>query len=159
MCIIIDKSVIGVFLSEKAEHRRNSDPIRNWLEKGGGQIVYGGRNAEELESSARMRKYIVESGRRGRAKLIAKKSVDDDEATVAGLPELQSDDPHVLALARVSGARLLFAEDHDLEVDFRNTRIVHRPKGRVYKKFPEHKHLLKPCPRCPGKPVKHRKKR
>ena len=38
--------------------------------------------------------------------------------------DIRSNDPHVLALARVSGARLLYAEDGDLMTDFKDKRFV-----------------------------------
>ena len=42
----------------------------------------------------------------------------------------RSDDEHVLALAGVSGARLLFTNDPALEKDFKNRRIINSGKGR-----------------------------
>ena len=43
-----------------------------------------------------------------------------------------SDDPHLLALAQVSGARLLYSNDSDLQDDFKNRRLIDNPRGRVY---------------------------
>ncbi len=42
----------------------------------------------------------------------------------------QSDDSHVLALALVSGARLLFSNDQLLQKDFKNPKIINSGKGR-----------------------------
>ena len=42
-----------------------------------------------------------------------------------------SDDPHVLALAFVSGARLLYTNDPRLQRDFTNPALI-RPRGKVY---------------------------
>ena len=42
----------------------------------------------------------------------------------------QSDDQHVIALARISGARLLFSNDADLMRGFRNQHLL-RPRGRL----------------------------
>ena len=44
----------------------------------------------------------------------------------------RSDDPHVLALARVSGVRLLYRADKDLIADFKDKRFIDNPRGRVY---------------------------
>lgn len=49
-----------------------------------------------------------------------------------GTGQLRSNDPHILALARASGARLLYTADKDLIADFKNPRIVSRPRGKVY---------------------------
>ena len=40
--------------------------------------------------------------------------------------------PHVLALALVSGARLLYTNDAALIDDFGNPEIVARPRGKIY---------------------------
>ena len=43
-----------------------------------------------------------------------------------------SNDQHVLALALVSGARLLYTNDAALIADFKNRQIVANPRGKVY---------------------------
>ena len=45
---------------------------------------------------------------------------------------LKSDDPHVIALAQVSGARLLYTNDEDLQKDFRNKNLINNPAGKIY---------------------------
>ena len=44
----------------------------------------------------------------------------------------RSDDEHVLALAVVSGARLLYTNDTALIADFKNREIIANPRGKVY---------------------------
>ena len=44
----------------------------------------------------------------------------------------KSDDEHVIALARVSKARVLYAHDSGLRDDFRNRALVSNPRGRLY---------------------------
>lgn len=41
-----------------------------------------------------------------------------------------SDDPHTIALAQISGARLLYSKDEDLRRDFRNDELL-KPRGRL----------------------------
>ena len=43
-----------------------------------------------------------------------------------------SDDEHVLALALVSGARLVYTNDAALMADFKDREIVSNPRGKVY---------------------------
>ena len=38
--------------------------------------------------------------------------------------DYESDDEHVIALAKVSGARLLYTNDNDLQADFTNTILI-----------------------------------
>lgn len=60
----------------------------------------------------------------------------------------QSNDIHIIALARVSGARLLFSNDTALHKDFRNKDLIDQPRGKVFstlksKQFTKaHKYLL-----------------
>ena len=44
----------------------------------------------------------------------------------------QSNDLHVLALAQVSGARLLYSNDLSLHQDFGNRDLISRPRGKIY---------------------------
>jgi len=48
---------------------------------------------------------------------------------------LKSDDAHVVALAIVSGARLLYSKDVDLHEDFKNSKIISDPRGKVYSTY------------------------
>ena len=60
----------------------------------------------------------------------------------------RSNDQHVIALAQVSGARLLYSDDGDLHEDFKNNRLINRPRGVVYSTkngdnlTPAHRNLL-----------------
>ena len=70
-------------------------------------------------------------------------------AEVATTGLCRSNDQHVIALAQVSGARLLYANDGDLQRDFKKKALIGSPRGKVYstKKHPElrphHKQLLR----------------
>lgn len=60
----------------------------------------------------------------------------------------ESDDAHVMALAQISGARLLYSNDKTLQNDFRSRFLLSAPSGKVYstrvsRKFGKtHKRLL-----------------
>ena len=43
----------------------------------------------------------------------------------------QSDDPHILALAQIGGARLLYSDDQPLHGDFKNAALLD-PPGAIY---------------------------
>ena len=43
-----------------------------------------------------------------------------------------SNDTHVIALAQTSGARLLYSNDKNLQVDFKDKRLIDEPRGKVY---------------------------
>ena len=44
----------------------------------------------------------------------------------------KSDDVHILALAKASGARLLYTGDKSLIQDFKNRKIINNPSGKIY---------------------------
>ena len=129
MCAIVDANVAGeVFGKNKPPAGRE---FYDWLNTGRGQLVAGGKLLEELDkTTARdwVRQAIL-SGRTRRedASLIAEKA---DELTDKGL--CKSNDPHVIALAQVSGARLLYSNDADLQSDFKNKALIDNPRGRIY---------------------------
>ena len=63
-------------------------------------------------------------------------------------PQCVSDDPHVIALAQESGARLLCSLDEALHTDFTNPRLINAPRGHVYQNA-AHKHLIRlHCKKC-----------
>ena len=65
-------------------------------------------------------------------RIVNKGKVDTRTEELREDQRLKSDDPHVIALAQVSGARLLYTNDEDLQKDFRNTNLVNNPSGKVY---------------------------
>ena len=59
----------------------------------------------------------------------------------------RSNDAHIIARARISGARVLYSHDHDLHNDFRNRVLVRAPRGSIYQSA-EHVHWLRNAPGC-----------
>jgi hypothetical protein len=148
VCAIVDANVIGDFFSEKT--RRRFSPLLDWLETKGGCVVFGGRNKQELARSPRMLTLLAEWKRSGRAREIEEGNVLAEERRITG--KCRSDDPHVIALARVSGAQILvLSKDRLLERDFQNPVLVNKPRGRIYKNA-SHRALLRHDSSCePGR--------
>ena len=130
MCIIVDTNKLGAFLADPADG--DSRPIRKWLDRGAGSLVYstGDRFADEIQG--RYKDKLAGYARAGRAKLIPESRFAEDERNLKTRPDLRSDDPHVLALARAAGVRLLYTGDRKLISDFRNKKFIDRPRGKVY---------------------------
>ena len=61
-----------------------------------------------------------------------KHEVDTQTEELKDDGEYKSDDPHILALAQVSGVRLLYTNDRPLHGDFGNKRLIDNPRGKVY---------------------------
>ena len=130
MCIIVDANKLGAFLADPADG--DSGPIHKWLDRGAGSLVYstGGKFKEEIQG--RYKDKLAEYARAGRAKLVPEGRFADDERSLEARPDLRSDDPHVLALARAAGARLLYTGDSKLISDFKNKKFIDQPRGKVY---------------------------
>ena len=131
MCAIVDHCVTFEVFGRK--QTAAGVQFRNWLDSGRGKLVVGGKNLEELSQNGNFKRWFVEERRLGRRVLQIRqeKITRCQEALVSG-GLLKSDDEHVLALAMVSGARLLYSNDGDLKRDFRNSKIIRDPVGRVY---------------------------
>lgn len=87
-------------------------------------------------------RYFVRLDRRGSARLIADPLVDHETNVVRSTGLCLSDDPHIVALARVSGARVLCSNDDALCADFKNPRLLAKPRGKIYR-YAEHSRLIK----------------
>jgi len=127
VCAIVDANVAP----EVFGHYRPAAGAEffKWINREGGQLVTGGKLLEELERTS-AREWVRQAMIAGRIR------TEDDSNVAARATELQdlciSDDPHVIALAQVSGARLLYSNDQDLHRDFRNKRPIDAPRGSVY---------------------------
>ncbi len=130
MCIIVDANRLGTFLSDPANE--DAAPIRDWLDRRGGRIVYstGGAFAREVGRQTRAKLFTYVQA--GKAQVVSADRFADDERGLRERTDLRSDDPHVLALARWTRVRLLYTGDPDLVADFKNKRLVDGPRGKVY---------------------------
>jgi len=102
-------------------------------------IVYGGTLRDEYFESGKTRRLVLLLDRTGRAK-----KVNDEEAyrlEEALFPHCESNDPHIIALGRLSSARVLCTDDSQLENDFTNPDLLD-PPGSIYKNQEDHRHLI-----------------
>lgn len=132
MCVIVDASVASLVFT--VPHEADFVPLWRWLEEDG-KLVYGGRLADELDRLSSARRLLAELKRGGHARECSKHDVDKEEKAVSRSGNCRSNDPHVIALARVSGARVLCADDRKLEYDFKNSQLLPSPKGKIYWTF------------------------
>ncbi len=63
----------------------------------------------------------------GRIKLFDKREVERNQSQLSGL---NSDDPHIIALAQVANVKLLVSSDQNLHADFKNSELI--DSGKVY---------------------------
>ena len=120
-------------------------------------LVVGGQLLKELDKVGDARRVLREWERTGRARTAPHSKVEQETRRLKRANKrtklYRSNDPHVIALARVSRARLLCAADKLLHEDFDNKALIANPRGVVYQ-YASHAHLLDPharwhqhCPR------------
>jgi hypothetical protein len=140
MCIIIDANVGNEFGPLTDEARC----VYEWL-VAGGHVAVGGRLKMELLKT-KFRYLYQQLLIAGRLIEYATPEVNQVERELTRSQVMRSDDPHVIALARVSHARTLFSRDVELHSDFCN-RVLLAPRGRVYQNR-SHQHLLRTGREC-----------
>ena len=131
MCVILDNSARDNVFS-----RRRGTPVGRqlleWLDEFRTSLVVGGKLYDELAGSGVFLGWAANAIKDGRLRVFKRDAVDRETAELAGNWLGESDDEHVIALARVSKARVLYAHDSDLRDDFRNPALISNPRGRLY---------------------------
>ncbi len=148
MCAILDANVVAeVFgLSERSEA---GVEFFEWINTGKGRLVAGGDLFEELCQIQKFQDWWKTALLAGRARRMDDGEVYDRTKALKRQDLCQSNDEHVVALAQVSGARLLYSNDQALQQDFKDKRLIDNPPGKNYstnrsKRFGKaHKSLLR----------------
>ena len=131
MCAILDANTAHEVFG--ANRPPAGEKFYSWINDGKLTLVVGGKLLEELETSARgFREWASRASTYGKVRIIDADRVAARTAQVEREGIYTSDDPHVLALAQVSGARLLYSNDENLQQDFKKKRLIDNPRGKVY---------------------------
>lgn len=131
MCAIIDANVISqVFGSDRPAAGKE---FFNWISTGNGRLVVGAKLLKELDKgSFAFRQWAKEGQISGRMR---RPNEDQVTARTQELREqalCRSNDPHIIALAQASGARLLYSNDRALQQDFKDKSLIDNPRGKVF---------------------------
>ena len=128
MCAIIDANVAHEAFGQ------NSPPagtgFRRWVE-GKGRLVWGGKLRMELSRDRNFRQWAQSAVLSGKLRSERDDDVNQRAEEVERQQVYESDDPHILALAHISGARLLYSNDQPLHRDFKNPALLD-PPGTIY---------------------------
>lgn len=156
MCAIVDANV-GHEVFDTGRQTEAGRFFYNWLMRpNGGILVAGGELLRELNRSESFRRFFGERLLANRARRIPNEPVAAAEEEIRSQGTGNSNDEHILALAQVSGARLLFTNDRDLQGDFRNRNIIGGTRGRIYTTLQSndisrtHRNLLNRSDLCEG---------
>ena len=130
MCAILDASARDdVFGSSRTVAGKQ---FFRWLEQPRARLVLGGKLTNELASSSSFAKWAETAIADGRVRSFNPADVGAETDSLVADWQGSSNDQHVIALARVSGARILYAVDVDLCEDFKDAALIPSPRGRVY---------------------------
>ena len=148
MCAIVDANVVSEVFGSNPPSA--GEKFFDWLNQGSGRLIVGGKLLEELEQgSADFRRWGREAQLAGKMRIVNKSEVDARTEQLQSETVIRSNDSHVIALAQVSGARLLYSNDGNLQQDFKNKSLIDDPRGKVYSTsgdgsfLPRHDRLLK----------------
>ncbi len=131
MCAIIDANVAGEVFGPSPQQAAKK--FYDWINKGSGRLVAGGKLLQELESgSQRFNRWAAEAVKFGMMRIVNEAEINTRTVRLKNQGVYVSDDPHILALAQVSGARLLYSNDSALHEDFTNKELVDKPRGKIY---------------------------
>ena len=115
-----------------AERPAAGQAFFEWIDSGHGRLVLGGRLRRELDRIQRLREWRLQAVLAGRITLLNDDAVDGKARELEQQDACRSDDEHVIAVAQLGGARLLYSNDSDLQDDFRDKALTDQPRGKVY---------------------------
>jgi len=132
MCIVVDPpAFIPMFKQTDPEHS-DFAAVRDWVISGPGKFVLGGAKYKgELFAVRSVLHFLTELERRGKVVRRNDAEVDADEAAVKVIePAADFDDPHLVALIRLTGCRLICVRDPRAHRFLRATKFYATTKDR-----------------------------
>ena len=155
MCAILDASVVSQVFGKKCPPAGKA--FFDWIAYRHGRLIVGGKLDRELSRNGTFKAWIRDALLSGKAVRLDGRRVNQLAEKLKSEESCRSNDQHVIALARLSGARLLYSNDRKLNNDFMNPRLVPPPFGDVYTTLdledkeltPAHQELLDRKDMCP----------
>ena len=129
MCGIVDADIAPeVFGSKPTEA---GVKFLEWLISGSGNLVVGGKLLDELVKTPATN-WLPQLQLAGRMTTKNRTDVNARADQLLSDRSCKSNDAHVIALAQISGARLLYTDDGKLIEDFKNRHLIVSPQGKIY---------------------------
>lgn len=121
MCIIIDTNSLSCVFDKESDNHNDFEPVLNWIYNGKGKVIYGGsKYLDEIK-----KKYLalfVQMRKAGKAIYINCDKVNEEEEVVNKMIKHPDyDDPHLVALLRISGCKLICSQDKRAYPYFRHS--------------------------------------
>ena len=130
MCAILDSDVVHEVFGRQPSAA--GEAFRKWIRSGKGRLVIGGQLRGELGRNTTFQLWLIEALRGGRARSLNDEEVEKRATTLKQSGVCESNDQHIIALAQLGRARLLYTNDVRLTRDFRNKELINDPRGKVY---------------------------
>ncbi len=132
MCAIIDNNVRHEVFGAKDVQTGAGRLFFDRVNVGKVKLVVGGKLRDELSEYSNFKQWLQQALIAGLAREFPNLAVNAETERLLSQNICKSNGAHVLALARVSGARLLFTNDQALQSDFGNPQIISGIRGRIY---------------------------
>ena len=131
MCAIVDANVTHLVFGPRQSDAGKQ--ILRWIQQKPGRLWSGGLLYKEMQdNSVEFRQWAVQAQLAQRIRILPEDEIQRKATRVKQDFDLCSEDSHVLAIALLSGARILFSDDQNLQQDFSNRNIISRPRGKLF---------------------------
>ena len=112
MCVVIDINVINAVFSEQNAKHSEFRAVKQWILKGKGKLVFGGSTYKRELKDEAVLSMIAELERSRKTVHVDDNKVDQWESRFkAMIPRADFDDPHLVAIFRVSRCLVFCSED------------------------------------------------
>ena len=129
MCAIVDVNVSHEIFGDNRPEA--GEKFFKLLDSGSLRLVVSRKLLAEL-NYGKAQQWIQQAILAGKVRQEASGTVDDKEEELQRMERCRSNDTHIIALAQISGARLLYSNDKVLHEDFGNKSLIDKPRGKVY---------------------------
>lgn len=131
MCAIIDSDVIFEVFGDEMDRPEAGKQFRKKIDSGKIRLVLGGKLRSEI-TSREFRRWWNVAITAGRVFNVDDAEVEQLTEDLKNTKSCESNDQHIIALAQISGARLLYTNDGNLKLDFQNQNLINNPEGKIY---------------------------
>lgn len=139
MCVIIDADVVSeIFrvlpLTKEDKRPEAGKKFFDWIDSNPDRLVIGGSKLKKELNIESLQIWLQEVDRRGRRnqRKYDDREIDQRARELRTQNACKSNDEHIIALAQISNARLLYSKDENLHADFKTEKLLSRPRGKVY---------------------------
>ena len=145
MCLVLDSNILHNVFDVNSKDHSSFKPVLNWLYKNKRTcLVYGGtKYKSELKRNSKYLSYISELKRNKKVKEVKDRLVDIEEKRVKDyVNSEQFDDPHIVAIFRVSHCKVLVSNDKRADKYLKMKSLYETGRKPSIYRNENHEHLL-----------------